>query len=178
MHIPGLRGMSPMMLLKQSVKDFFAEDMTTYASALAYQVFFSLFPFAIFLVALLGFLGLENVFGWLRNQAAGFLPQQAMTQVNRVLDQLQQPQGGLLSLGVIVAVWTTSATVRATMNALNNAYDVKEGRPTWKLYPLSILYTIGIAAMLIVAAAMFVLGPQATEWIARQFGLEQVFVTL
>ena len=55
---------------------------------------------------------------------------------------------------------------------------MKEGLPTWKLYPLCIFHTIGIAAMLIVAAAMFVLGPEAIEWFARQFGLEQLFVTL
>jgi membrane protein len=64
------------------------------------------------------------------------------------------------------------------MNALNRAYDVKEGRPAWKLYPLSILYTIGIAALMIAAAALFLIGPQAMQWLAHQLGLEQLFVIL
>jgi membrane protein len=178
MQIPGLRGLSPVGLVKESVTDFLADDMTTYASALAYQVLFSLFPFIIFLVALLGFLDLPTFFDWLRQQAEAFLPAQAMDQVNHVIAELKQPKGGLLSIGVVVALWTASSGIRATMNALNVAYDVEEGRPAWKLYPLSILYTIGIAAMLILAAALLILGPQAMQWLAYQVGMEQLFVTL
>ncbi len=178
MQIPGLRGLSPIGLVKESVIDFLADDMTTYASALAYQVLFSLFPFIIFLVALLGFLDLPTFFDWLQQQAEAFLPAQAMDQVNRVITELKQPQGGLLSIGAVVALWTASSGIRATMNALNAAYDVKEGRPAWKLYPLSILYTIGIAAMLVLAAALLIFGPKAMQWLAYQVGMEQLFVTL
>ena len=49
MHIPGLRGLGPGSVLKRSVTDFIADDMATYAAALAYQVLFSLFPFILFL---------------------------------------------------------------------------------------------------------------------------------
>jgi membrane protein len=176
MQIPGLRGLSPVELIKQSIKEFLKDDMMTYASALAYQVFFSIFPFIIFLVALLGFFRMPTFFNWLRQQAEAFLPQQGMEQVNEVITQLQTPQGGLLSFGVIIAIWTASSAVRATMNAMNRAYDVSEGRPAWKLYPLSIIYTVGIAAILMVAAAVFVLGPQAMQWIAQRLGVEQLFV--
>lgn len=178
MNIPGLKGMSVLTLLKQAVKDFLDDDMTTYAAALSYQVFFSIFPFIIFLVALLGFLHLPDFFDWLRQQAEAVVPEQAMGPVNEVINTLQQPQGGLMSIGVIVALWTASAGIRAIMNALNVAYDVKEGRPAWKLYPLSILYTLGIAAMLIAAAAFLLIGPQAMQWLAQQVGMEQLFVTL
>lgn len=176
MKIPGLRGLSPVAVIKQTVKDFFDDDMTTYASALAYQAFFSIFPFIIFLITLLGFLHAPGFFDWIREQTSALLPQQGMNQVNQVIKQIQQPRGGLMSFGVIVAIWSASAAVRATMNALNVAYDVPEGRPAWKLYPLSILYTIGIAAMLIVAAAVFAVGPEAMQWVAQKIGLERIFV--
>jgi membrane protein len=178
MRIPGLRGLGPFALIKEAVKDFLDDDMTTYAAALAYQVLFSIFPFLIFLIALLGFLHLSAFFDWLRQQTQLVLPEQAMQQVNQVVDQLQQPQGGLLSLGMVIALWAASAAIRATMHALNKAYDVEEGRPAWKLYPLSIFYTIGIAAMLIFAAALMIVGPEAVQWLAQQVGLEQVFVML
>jgi membrane protein len=178
MRIPGLRGLGPVALIKESIKGFFDDDMATYAAALAYQVLFSIFPFIIFLIALLGFLNLSDFFDWLLKQAQFLLPQQAMDQVNRVIHELKQPQGGLLSFGAIVALWSASAGIRAIMNALNKAYDVKEGRPAWKLYPLSILYTIGIAALLIVAAALFLVGPQAMQWLAHQIRLEHFFVVL
>lgn len=178
MRIPGLRGMSLFRLIKESVKDFFDDDMTTYASALAYQVFFSLFPFILFLIALLGFLKLSSFFEWLRQHSQMLLPAEASDQVNRVINELQQEQGGLLSLGALVALWIASAAVRATMNAFNVAYKVDERRSAWKLYPLSVIYTIGIAAMMIIAAVLLTVGPQAVQWLAQQIGLEQVFVTL
>lgn len=176
--MPGERRASAMNVLKNAVNDFFADDMTTYASALAYQVFFSIFPFIIFLIALLAFLQLEGFFEWLRQHSQMMLPPQAAEQVNKVISDLQKQQGGLLSLGVIVALWSASAAVRATMHALNVAYDVRESRPAWKLYPLSLIYTVGLAAMMIIAALCLTVGPQAVQWVAQQVGLEQVFVTL
>lgn len=178
MQIPGLRGLGPVDLIKRTVKEYLEDDMLTHASALAFQVFFSIFPFVIFLIALLGFLHLPELFDWLRQQAAIFLPGEVMDQVNQVIEHVQQPQGGLLSFGMIFAIWTASSAVRVMMNAMNAAYDVKEGRPAWKLYPLSIVYTIGIAAMLIAAAALMLIGPQAMQWLSSQIGFEQLFVTL
>ena len=178
MQIPGFRGLGIARVVKEAVTDFFKHDMTTYASALAYQVFFSLFPFIIFLVALLGFLRLSSFFDWLRQHSQMMLPPEATEQVNKVITELQQEQGGLLSFGVILALWSASAAVRATMNALNVAYGVHESRPAWKLYPLSVLYTIGLAAMMILAAACLTVGPQAIAWLADLVGMEQVFVML
>lgn len=176
MHIPGFRGARIGAVLKQSVTDFFADDMTTYAAALAYQVFFSLFPFIIFLVALLGFLDVPYFFDWLRQQAETLLPAQALEPVNQVITQIQQPQGGVLSFGILLALWSASGGVRATMNALNVAYDVEESRPAWKRYPLSLIYTILIAAMLILAAGLLIIGPEVMQWLAQQVGLQQIFV--
>lgn len=178
MGIPGFRGIGFFKLVREAVSDFLDDDMTTYASALAYQVFFSIFPFIIFLIALLGFLQMPEFFDWLRQHSQMLLPPQASQQVNKIIGDLQEEQGGLLSLGVIVALWSASSAVRATMNALNVAYDVRESRPAWKLYPLSMLYTIGLAAIMILAAALLTVGPQAMQWVANWIGLEQMFVTL
>lgn len=178
MPMPGFRGQSALRILKEAVRDFLDDDMSTYAAALAYQVFFSIFPFIIFLVALLGFLQLSSFFEWLRQHSQMMLPSEASAQVNKVIAELQKQQGGLLSLGVVLALWSASGAVRATMNALNVAYDVRETRPAWKRYPLSVLYTVGLAALMILAAVLLSVGPQAVQWLAQRFGLEQVFVTL
>ncbi len=179
MQIPGLAGIGPGELGKRSVKEFLADDMTTYAAALAYHVLFALFPFVIFLVALLGFLRIPQFFEWLVSQAQTALPPQAAEQVVQVIRQIEgQAQGGLLSFGIITAIWAASAGVRSLMNALNAAYDVEESRPSWKRYLLSILYTIGLAVMLIVAAGLMLIGPQVAEWIAEQVGLGNLFLTL
>ena len=178
MIFPNLHGLPLHRVLVRTVSEFLDDEMSTYASALAYQMLFSLFPFLLFLIALIGFLHLPDFFTWLRLQSELVLPPQALEQVNPVIDQLQQSKGGLLSVGIVIALWTASAGVRLMMSAMNAAYDVVEGRPVWKRIPLSVLYTVGIAGMLLAAAALMVLGPQVMEWIASQVGMQEFIVTL
>lgn len=173
-----LRGLGPLEVIKRSVKDFIDDEMPTYSAALAFQMFFSLFPFLIFLIALLSFLDLQNFFEWLRQQAALLLPQQAMDEVNPAIDKIMEQKSGLFSMAIIVALWTASSGVRSAMDAMNKAYDVEEGRPVWKRFPLSIVYTIGIALMLLMAAGFMIIGPEVMNWLARYLGLEQLMVMI
>lgn len=163
---------------KRSIKEFLADDMPTYAAGLAYQILFALFPFIIFLLALLSFLNIPDFFDWLLEQARATLPQQAVGLVEGVVQQVQgRSQGGLLSFGILAALWSASAGVRSLMNALNVAYDV-EARPTWKRYPLSILYTLLLTMMLILGVGLMLIGPGVVEWVADRAGMGEVFVTL
>ncbi len=172
------RGIGSFELLKRTVKEFSNDDMTTYASALAYRGIFSLFPFLLFLIAMLGMLDLQNFFTWLREQASLVLPPDALDLVNPVIDQMQEQKSGLLSVGILVALWSASIGVRSLMNAMNKAYDVEEGRPTWKLMLLAVVYTIGLAVILLATAGLMITGPQVMEWLASQIGLKDIVVTL
>lgn len=178
MIFPQLRELQFSKVMIRTVKEFIDDEMSTYASALAYQMLFSLFPFLLFLIALIGFLHLPDFFTWLREQAAYVLPALALDQVNPIIDQLQQSKGGLLSVGIVVALWTASAGVRLMMSAMNAAYDVPEERPAWKRIPLSIAYTVGFAGLLLTVAALMVVGPQVMNWLAEQIGMEYFIVTL
>jgi membrane protein len=63
------------------------------------------------------------------------------------------------------------------MHALNVAYKV-EDRAVWKKLPLSIIYTVLLAVLIIPAAALMLTGPQVAAWIAKQVGLGSVFATV
>lgn len=172
------RGIGSFELLKRTVKEFSNDDMTTYASALAYRGIFSLFPFLLFLIAMLGMLDLQEFFLWLREQVSLVLPPDALNLVNPVIDEMQDQKSGVLSVGILVALWSASIGVRSLMNAMNKAYDVKEGRPTWKLMLLAVSYTIGLALILLATAGLMITGPQVMEWLASQIGLKDIVVTL
>ena len=179
MQIPGLSGLKPLPLGKRAVKEFLDDDMSTYAAALAYHTMFALFPFLIFLLGLLSVLQIPEFFTWVLDQARSAMPQDAYQRVEEVVTQIQsQSRGGLLSIGLITALWAASSGMRALMNALNTAYDVEESRPTWQRYLFSILYTIGLAVLLIAAAGLMLVGPQAIEWLADQAGLGGAFVAV
>ncbi len=160
--------------IKRAGKEFSDDDMMTYAAAMSYAVFFSLFPFIIFLIALLGFLNLQPVFDFLLQQASTVMPSAAQTMISNIVSQVQsQASGGIMSFGVIIALWSASSAVRMTMHALNVAYDV-EDRPGWKKIPLSILYALVLAALLIVSAGLMFFGPSLVEPIFRAVGLGSV----
>ncbi|TVP57147.1 MAG: YihY/virulence factor BrkB family protein [Halomonadaceae bacterium] len=172
------RGLGPVPLIKRAVRDFMADDMMTYAAALAYRGLFSLFPFLLFLIAMLSFLNLEDFFQWLHGQAAMALPPDALAQVDPVIHQLQQDRSGLFSLGVLVALWSASFGIQALMNAMNKAYKVEESRPFWQIFLLSIGYTVGVALLLILAAALMILGPQIMERVAGFVGMGDLVVII
>lgn len=179
MQIPGLRGKSPLTIGRRALRDFSADDMTTYAAALAYHGLLALFPFVIFLIALLGILQVPQFFDAVLEQARTVLPQDAYEPLKNVITEIQNQQsGGLLSFGILGAIWAASSGIRALMKALNTAYDVEETRPMWKMYLLSVLYTIGLALLLVAAIGLMLLGPQAMEWLAEQIGLGGAFVTI
>ncbi len=164
--------------IKRASKEFSDDDMTTYAAAVSYQIFFSLFPFIIFLLALLGFLRLQQVFDFLLQQSNTVLPGSAQTMLSDIVNQVRsQASGGIMSFGVIVALWSASSAVRMAMHALNVAYDV-EDRPAWKKIPLSILYALILAALLIVSAGLLFAGPSIVEPIFQAVGLGSVISLL
>ena len=166
-----------MRSLVRSIKKFNEDDMAVYAAALSYQLLFSIFPFMIFLLALLGLLNITEIFDWLLKQAQTILPGRASELVKNIVGQIGSGAGGALSLGAAVGLWSASSAVRMTMHALNVAYNV-EDPAVWKKFPLSILYTVLLAVLVIAATALMLIGPQLAVWIAKQVGLGAVFTTV
>ncbi|MGB3635405.1 MAG: YihY/virulence factor BrkB family protein [Rubrobacteraceae bacterium] len=164
--------------VKRGGKEFSDDDMATYAAAVSYQIFFSLFPFIIFLIALMGFLQLSSVFDFILNQSKTVMPDSAFSMVEGIVKNVQsQSSGGIMSVGVIVALWSASGGVRMLMHSMNVAYDV-EDRPAWKKFPLSILYALLLAALLITSATLLFMGPKLIEPIVSTVGLGSIFTTV
>jgi membrane protein len=109
---------------------------------------------------------------------APLLPGEAAALIRENVRQLVTDQkGGLLSFGIATALWTSSSAFVAIMDNLNRAYDVKEGRPFWKVRGLAILMTIGISIFIAISMVLLIFGPQIGGWIASQVGLGAVFQT-
>ena len=177
--ISGFKGMSPVGVIKQAVKEFGKDDMNTHAAALTYRILLAAFPFLIFILTLLGAFEMEEFFDSLLSEARGTLSPDLYSQFETILTQVQSgANGGLLSFGLVLAVWSAAGGVRSVMHALNVAYDVEEERGLVKKYLASVVFTIGLAAVFLIALALMFLGPQTIEWLAGQIGLGGVFVTL
>jgi membrane protein len=58
-------GEKHMSSLVRAIKKLFDDDMAVYAAALSYHLLFSIFPFMIFLLALLSLLNITELFDWM-----------------------------------------------------------------------------------------------------------------
>jgi membrane protein len=179
MRLPGFAETAPTDVIRRAVRDFFADNLATYAAALSFHLLLALFPFVIFLLALLGAVGQAAVFDQLLGGARLALPPAADRLVEQVIGELRlQPHGGLLSLSIGFALWTASTGMRAVTTALNVAYGVPETRPIWQRYPLSLLSTIGLAALVLLSALARLLSPRTAQHLVTILGVGELAATV
>lgn len=156
---PG-RGLSLFHCLVAAVQRFLANGGLIMSGHLAFVVLLSLFPFLIFLTALAGFFGQTE----LGTYFVAFIFEQMPEQVSEVLsvpllEVLQETRGGLMTIGILLAVWTASSGIEAARIALNRAYLSDRRRPLWKSRGESILLVLAVSACILIAMLALILGP-------------------
>lgn len=148
------------------------DDVLTYAAALAYHIMLALFPFLFFLVAIGAAFNIGNLVNRLLVWSRMVVPSDALAQVTEVVEGLRRGNTpALVSLGVLGAIWAASGGVRAAMTGLNRAYRVPQPRRTVRRYLVSIGYTFGLALLVVAAAVLFLLGPEAAAFLEHQLHL-------
>jgi len=169
-------GLSWQELGKRVIAGVRRTNCSGYAAALAYYFLFSLFPFLIFLTALLAYLPVGDWFEQVIALLSRFMPGAALDLVRDYLSGLlSQQRSGLLSFGILIALWAASNGMLAISGALNHAYGVEDGRPFWKVRALAILLTLGLSIFLIASIVLLIFGPQIGGYIANLVGLGVVF---
>jgi membrane protein len=147
-------------ILWSAGEKFLADDGWAIASYIGLTLLTSLFPFLIFVAALAGFLGSDElakeaavlVFAEWPKEVAGPIAEQ-------VSYVLTAPRGGLLTLGAVLASYFASSAIEALRVGLNRAYGLTEKRPWWLLRLQSLgLVLVGSLALLALAF-LVVLGP-------------------
>ena len=159
-------------ILKRTFNEaFFKDNCLGMAAQLAYYFFFALFPALLFLLAVASYFPIDTLVDDLFRSLGGFLPPEVMSIITEQIVKISEgEQGGLLTLGVLTAIWSSSAAMTAIIDTLNSAYDIEEGRPWWKVRLTAIALTVGVAIFILVAAALVIAGPTAAEFItARTF---------
>ncbi len=169
--------------LKRTFKEVGEDHLAAFAGNLTYKALFALFPFAVFLLSLLGLFGSEQLLTDLLSQASAVLPQDAVAFLNdQLLSVAQSNAESTFTWGAIIsislALWGVSGAFRSVMEAMNVVYEVDENRPAWKVYLISILLSLGVAALLISALVLVVFRYQIGGAIANAAGLGGVFQTV
>jgi membrane protein len=169
--------------VRRYLKAVFDDDVPGLAAELAYRFMFATFPFAIFVVALSGFmaswLGIADPGSRIIGAIGNSLPSNL---IGPVKDQLElaladtQPQ--LLSLGAVVTLYAATGGIDTLMKAMNRAYGVTETRPMIMRIGLAALLTFLGGVAVFCSFVAVVGGTLVTQRLIDTIGLGQVWPVL
>jgi len=163
-------------LARRTVRETIDDDCLGMAAQVAYYLFLALFPALLFLLAIASFLPIENLTDEVGRLLGPLVSAEVLTLIQDQMTRLAEAEsGGLLTFGVLAALWSSSAGVVAIVSALNRAYDIEEGRPWWHVRLLAIALTLGMAVLVLLALALVVVGPEVAIYLGDTLGFGSVF---
>ena len=168
-------------IARKTMREFSKDQCTDLAAALTYYAVLALFPALIAVVSLIGLVGDPEETTQALLGIVGDLGQQSTVDTLRepIRQLTQAPAAGLaLVTGLLGALWSASGYVGAFGRAMNRMYEVREGRPFWKLRPVMLLVTlVAVIIIAVIGLSLVVSGPVA-EAVGDAVGLGGFAVTV
>lgn len=165
--------------LKELYQETMDDDILNGAAVLGFYLMLAIFPAMIFVLAVIPYLPIANVDQAIMELLRQALPASAAEMFTGVVQEVTQEQrGGLLSFGLLAALWATSSGMYAIMQQLNITYGVKEGRGFLRSRLVAISLSLLFVVLVLGGVSLIVLGGQLQAWLSSRFGLEGVLLAL
>lgn len=153
------------------------DDIFNGAAALGFYLTLAIFPIMIVLMALVPYLPIANVGEAMMNFLRQLLPPSAMSMVAEVLREVtNERRGGVLSFGIIAALWSASTGMYAVMQQLNDAYEVEERRPFLRARATAVGLTILFGVLVLGTFSLVVLGGVIQRFLGDHFGFSETLL--
>ncbi|MFC0469589.1 YihY/virulence factor BrkB family protein [Halalkalibacter kiskunsagensis] len=167
---------------KHSFMNLFIHKLKTdpipdWAATLAYYFMLSIFPLLIFLLALIPYFhfDINTIYGFIND----YVPEELADLFSTtILEVISEPQGGLVSFGVIATIWSASNGVNALVRAVNRSYGIEETRNFITLRLLSIVLTIAMIIVIVVTLLLPVFGHVIIQSLEKYFFLPPETATI
>ena len=154
-------------LVKRTAREVLADNCLGLAAQLAYYFFLALFPALLFITAIISFIPVTGLLDAITGMLARVAPNEVLSIVqDQILKIAHEQNGGLLTIGMLGTIWSTSSGVNAIIETLNQAYDIQEGRPWWKVKVIALGLTLALALFIVISFALVLVGPTVAEKIA------------
>lgn len=171
-EVPGFGGVPIFYVLSFFIRGLLNENITTRASAIAYNFFLALFPALIFLFTLIPYMPIDELHGEIIELFEQFLPENAFLTIVGVLeDILETRRGGLLSIGFIFTLFFATNGLYSLMEAFNQ----HDPRSFWKKRLIALGLTVAFSFLLIVMLSLLIGG---RIFINTYFGLDDSFLRI
>jgi membrane protein len=168
------------------VEEWQADRVPGLAAEIAFFGLLSLFPTLLALTAALGSLEVlagSEAAAQVESEIIGFLnrvlTEQADETIAAVRDLFDGGSSGVVTVGLVVALWSASRGFVAVVNALDVAYDLEERRSFVRLRAVSLALAVGSVLVVSVILTMVVIGPLfgSGKELASDLGFGSAFAT-
>ena len=138
--------------------------------------FLALFPTVLFLLAVASFFPLQNLTADLTSLLAPFVSAEVLGFIRDQMRRLgDSDRGGILTIGAVGAIWSSSAALVAIVNTLNKAFDVDDSRPWWEVRLIAIWLTVFLAVFVLTALSLILAGPSVATYLGQTVGFGSAF---
>ena len=151
-------------------------DVSGMAAQLAFFFLLSLFPLLIFLFTLVPYLPITA--DYIITYLSEFVPEESMLFITSQLERIMTSSGTLLSVGLIGTLWTASNALNGITKAFNVAYDIVNTRKYFFTRLLSMVLTIGMIFVFLLALLLPVFGKQIGIYIFSYIGISEAFLDI
>jgi membrane protein len=159
-------------LLAKTYHEVVDDDVLDLAAQLSYYFFLALFPAILFGLALASFFPLGTLTDDVTRALGPVVSPEILKLIKEQMERLGNAEsGGLLTFGVLGALWSSSAALVSIVGALNKAYDIEESRPWWKVRLVAVGLTIGLAAFILAALTLVLAGPAIATYLDERLGM-------
>jgi membrane protein len=167
--------------LKKFVNDLYKEIMEDNvfdgAAAIAFYLMLAIFPAAIFLIALLPYLPIAHLKEAVYDFLMQVMPENASQLFIGIIENVtSQQKGGILSFGLVFALWSASSGMGSIMQQLNVTYDVTDSRSYIKFRATAIFLTLISVVLIISAFSLIVLGGVMQGWLISLLGRSEAIL--
>lgn len=154
--------------LKKFLSKIQCDSIGAFAAQSAYFTILSFFPFVMLLMTVLKFLPIEEE--TLITSIVDLVPQSSATIVMSLMQEiLRKSSGTLMSVTIILLLWTAGKGILSITNGLNAVNEVRETRNYFILRFVATIYTLLFAIMIILTLVIIVFGDRLYELIMSYF---------
>ena len=161
------RGTPVVALCKRVWREIDTDNCVGWAAQMPFYFVAALFPFFIFLAALVGFLPFSGFWHGFLVWTTHYLPRGARGLVLSEVLGLTQGRVSFLSIGVLGTTWTASTGVISLMESLNAAYEVRETRGYWKRLCLALVTLFIFSLLILTAFGLLCAGHEFGAWLGE-----------
>lgn len=155
--LPMSEGLTLYHLMELYITGIIKGDLSYRAGAIAFSFFMSLFPFALFLLNLIPHIPLEGFQDDFMQFVSDNVPPNTFDAIKEILDDiLHNSQGGLLSVGIVLAILLMSNGINALLSGFQSSLHITIKRTYFRQYALAIGLSLVFAILLIVTVATIV----------------------